>query len=442
METIIRTTSMGSFEGIKEDNIQTFKGIPYAITERFQKPVSIDHYDKLVDCTREEQDCYQFNYFRDPQEDFYFQEFTSGKECTHVESPMTLTITTLENAEKLPVLIFIHGGGFETGYVGELPFGGCKEYAKRNVILVSVGYRLNVFSLYENGNYGHLDQKCAIDWVYRHIEEFGGDPERITLMGQSAGAMSIMNLTYNKETLGNKVKGIITMSGGGVMPKMAKPLSKEEAAPFWERVRNRIPATKEEMYTVPVDKMWNAWYDESRSKDSNPSNVVPGIDGEIIPRLPQDIVKEGADLDVPMMVGITSQDFMAPILHTMAVRYAERNRKMGRSPVYGYFFDRILPGNRFKAFHAADLWYMFGNMEHSWRPFEKTDYDLSKQMIDYVANFVKTQNPNGEGLPLWPKLSARKKEFRHLDGKNNGVISQFASLKKTVHTFVKDKGPM
>lgn len=441
METIIKTTSMGTMEGIQDGDILTFKGIPYAETKRFQPPVMIEHYDGVLDCTKEEQDCYQFNYFRDPSQDFYFQEFTSGKECTHVESPMTLTITTVKDKEKLPVLIFIHGGGFETGYVGELPFGGCQEYAKRDIILVSVGYRLNVFSLYENGNYGHLDQKCAVDWIYKHIEEFGGDPNRMTLMGQSAGAMSIMNLTYNKNTLGNKIKGIITMSGGGVMPKMAKPLSKEEAAVFWEGVRKRIPATKEEMYTLPVDVIWNAWYDESRANYS-PRNVVPGIDGEIIPDVPQNIVKKGEDLDVPMMIGVTSQDFMAPILHLMAMNYAKRNNKMHRSHVYGYFFDRTLPGNRFKAFHAADLWYMFGNMKHSWRPFEKVDYDLSKQMIDYVANFVKTQNPNGEGLPNWPYISKENRAYRHLDGVSEGTISALKAFRKTVYTFTKDKGPM
>jgi para-nitrobenzyl esterase len=121
---------------------------------------------------------------------------------------------------------------------------------------------------------------------------------------------------------------------------------------------------------------------------------------------------------------------------------AMRNAKKGRAPVYGYLFDRELPGNKFKAYHAADLWYMFGNMDRCWRKFEQTDFDLSAQMIEYVAQFAKSGNPNREGLPEWQPVTKNQKGFRLFDGKSDGYIYPFGCRKKMWHTFLKDKGPM
>lgn len=441
METIIRETKLGKIKGLVYDDAYEFKGIPYAVTKRFEKPERIDEWEEeILDATKQEIDCYQYATFRDDSEVFYTKEFVSGKKYIYAESPMTLTITTPKVTKKNPVLVFIHGGGWETGNVGDLPYGECFEYAKRDIILVSVGYRLNVFSLYENGNYGLLDQKCAIEWVYDHIADFGGDPHQITLMGQSAGAMSIMDQVYSQNLKG-KIRGIITMSGGGVMPLISKPFTKEQAAEFWKKVRERAGVSAEEVKTVDVAKLWDAWYEESRSANS-PQAVVPGIDGEIIKETPQKTVFKGEDLDVPAMIGITSQDFMAPFMYQMALRYGLRNSLYRRSRVYCYFFDRTLPGNLYKAYHAADLWYMFGNMEKCWRPFEKTDYDLSRMMMDYVANFVRYQNPNGRDLPQWDYITPLQRRFRWLDGESDGMIQPIKAFKKTVISFTKDKGPM
>ena len=115
--------------------------------------------------------------------------------------------------------------------------------------------------------------------------------------------------------------------------------------------------------------------------------------------------------------------------------------------MYGFFFDRTLPGNKFKAYHASDLWYFFGNMEKCWRPFEKTDYELSAQMADYVANFVKTGDPNGAGskgerLPLWEPVTKKQKGFRKFDGASEGYAYPKECRKKLWHTFLKEKGPM
>ena len=443
MNKVTIETSLGKVTGIEENDVWMFKGIPYAITERFELPKPYPKWDEL-DATGDETDCYQYLTYRDEskgQDAFYHKEFRSDRDFKFAESPMTMNIITKKNAKNHPVLVFIHGGGFETGTVGELPYGTCTEYAKHDVLFVSLGYRLNVFSLYETGNYGLHDMVFGLKWVKEHIADFGGDPDRITVMGQSAGAMSIMNLMYS-QILKGVVKGAVLMSGAGMVPKMTRPWTKEEFAPFWANVRKRAGVeTTEEFKKLPHDVIWKAWYEESRENWSFHA-VQPGIDGTIIPKLPQEVAKEGSYLDVPMIVGVTSQDFMPYIIYDMALGWALIHARQGKSPVYGYMFDRTLPGNSFKAFHASDLWYMFGNMDKGWRPFDETDEALKDQMVHYVANFVMTGNPNGKDLPEWPSITRRRRLFRLLNGTYDGLISPMGSRRKEFHSFLRDKGPM
>ncbi len=454
MKTVLET-GLGPVCGFTEEGNRIFRGLPYAITERFQAPVRIDSLapfagpDGIFDASGPETDCFQLSAFRDeagndPVGAFYHREFRSeGREYRFAESPMQLSIVTPEDARDLPVLLFIHGGGFETGCVGELPYVNCSEYAKRGIIFVSVGYRLNVFSLYECGNYGLQDLVCAVEWVRLHIADFGGDGSRITLIGQSAGAMCITDLLMTKRLEG-LIRGAVCMSGGGALPRFAAPLPKEKAAPFWEAVRRECGCTKEEAHTVPAERLWEAWYKVSRSRKSGLRALTPGVDGSVIPGPAQDQEKKKLDLPVPLIIGVCSQDMMPSIVYEVALKRGKRADRDGYPPVWGYFFDRTLPGNSYKAFHAADLWYLFGHMDLSWRPFEETDYALSAQMIDHVAQFVKTGDPNGEALPAWPALSKKQKAFRRFDGEagSPAMIGSAECRRKTLRSFTVDRGPM
>lgn len=444
-EDIILDTKCGKIKGTERTDDIFFHGVRYATAERFEYPVPVTHWEGIYDATAQETDCPQYDTFRDESKDvgnFYYDEFRKGSSFRYEEDALELNIQKPLQGENCPVLVFIHGGGHETGTIGEMPYGDGREYTKRGIVYVSVGYRLNVFSLYRSKNYGLHDQMAAIRWVKENIEAFGGDPGRITLMGQSAGAMSINDLLYT-----NQLKGIITgaimMSGAGCVPKLARPYTEQEAESFWAEVRQRAGAADEAAFrALPAKKVWEAWYTVSR-EHGDLHYLQPGIDGKIIPTLPQKIRKDGTDLDIPLIVGITSQDFMPYLIYEMAYGYARRNAREGRKPVYGYLFDRELPGNKFKAYHAADLWYMCGNMDRCWRTFEETDHELSRQMIDYVANFVRSGgNPNGEGLPEWKPVSRRQRGFRLFDGKNDGYASPMQCRKKLWHTFLRDKGPM
>jgi len=447
MKKVSISTGLGRVTGTEENGVRMFRGIPYAVTERFEMPKEYPAWDEL-DATGPETDCWQYRAYHDESVGryaFYHSEFRPGRKqdgWKFAESPMTLNIITRSEAEKDPVLVFIHGGSFENGCVGEDPYGTSTEYAKHGVVLISLGYRLNVFSLYKGGNYGLHDIVFGLKWIKEHIADFGGDPDRITIMGQSAGAMAVMDLLYTK-TLEGVVKGAVMMSGAGVIPDFAGPMTPEESEEkFWSKVRERAGAKSEEEFrNMPHQAIFQAWYDcflENRSVRIQ----QPGIDGAIIPKMPSKIMREGTYLDVPVIAGVTSQDYMPYLIFDMAEGLGAMRAMQGKSPVWGYMFDRTPPGNKYKAFHAADLWYMFGNMDKSWRPFGREDEELRDEMVHYVANFVKWGTPNGDGLPYWPPISVTRRKFRLFrDGKRR-FIGPVKSRILEWNSFLFDKGPM
>ena len=308
MRGYIRKTKWGTVKGEELPDGVIYHGIPYAKAERFAYPEMIRSWDGIFDATKPGAECCQYGQYRDEsteKDNFYYREFRRGMKFTYAESPMTLNIIAPKEAKNCPVLVFIHGGGFETGTVEEPPYGTSLEYAKRGILLVSLGYRLNVFSLYRSRNYGLHDQMMGLHWVKEYIEDFGGNPDRIVMMGQSAGAMSVMDLCYS-DGLKGVVKGAIMMSGGGVMPELTAPWTQEESKEFWDRVMKRAGAADEaEMKVLPPEVLWEAWYQESREY-YNLHVVQPGIDGTVIPELPSNRKRAGKILNIPMFVGITS----------------------------------------------------------------------------------------------------------------------------------------
>ena len=153
-------------------------------------------------------------------------------------------------------------------------------------------------------------------------------------------------------------------------------------------------------------------------------------------------MREGSYLDVPVIAGVTSQDFMPYLIFELAIGLGKLRSRRGQSPVWGYMFDKTPPGDRFKAYHAADLWYVFGNFHQSWRPFDRSDEKLKDEMVHYIANFVKWGNPNGDGLPYWPQISRHNRKFRLFDGEKGGLIGPMRCRYKEWRSFLLEKGPM
>ena len=434
MDTVTVSTKCGDVTGILRQGSRLFRGIPYATAERFEYPQQITDFGGSFDATQDPLECPQLSTYTDDSERYYTKEFRRGMEFRFAESPLTLSVITPENPENCPVLVYIHGGGFFNGKQSEAPAGDSDEYAKRGIILVSIAYRLNVFGLYRCENYYLYDQITAIKWVRDNIASFGGNPEEITIIGQSAGAMSVFQLLYT-DVLKGVIKGAVMMSGAGFFPSFGNGYTKKQGKRFWDMVMTEAGCrSDEELKRAPAETVWRAWT-KVREEHGSLHQLQPGVDGKIIYAQPSKIRRSGKMLDVPMLVGVTAQDMMVPlIIFNMAKRFALWSEKHGRR-VYTYYFDRVPPGNMYKAFHASDLWYVFGNMEKSWRPWEKEDYELSAVMADCVAKFVK------EGNPGWEPYGRGFRKFRRFNTSREEYVSPADCFGELVRNTIFERGP-
>lgn len=413
MEAMVKT-KQGMIEGIQSNDGKTriFKGVPYAQPPvgqlRFRRPQEREPWQGVLPCKVFSPKCPQADLTK---EGFYAKEFYENDLTTMNEDCLYLNIWTPADAtpeSRLPVLFWIHGGAFMHGCGSEKEFDG-EGFGKKGVILVSVNYRVNVFGFFAHpdleeespekvsGNYGILDQIFAMKWVRENILAFGGDPEAITLAGQSAGCMSVQSIISSRLSKG-MVRGAILQSGGGIQALHETP-SKEQ---LWESSKKLMELlsvnTIEELREVSAEKIMNAAYEVN-----GPSLCwTPHIDGWMLEDTTDNLSLSGKIHDIAYIIGSTSGDIGGgALLQDSARRWCENQLKLGRKPSYMYYFDRKLPGDDAGAFHSCELWYEFETMNRCWRPWEPCDYELSKIISSYWANFVKTGNPNGEGLPTW-----------------------------------------
>ena len=404
MNTII-STPCGEIKGISADATVAFKGIRYATAERWAYPVIIEKWDGIYDATAYGNCSYQprafYNEEENPGKIFYYNEFRKGETYTYDEDCLFLNIWTPENAtemSKLPVLVYIHGGGFTGGCGHEKHFDG-PNWVKKDVVAVTVNYRLGPMGFLclpelkdeagHTGNYGLFDQIAALKWVKKNISAFGGDGEKITVMGQSAGAMSVQHLSQSELTDG-LFRSAVMSSGVGMGSFMTG--TPEKNYKFWEEVMAKTGAKNlEEFRKVSPEVLFREW----KKLNGGMMNTAPVKDGILIK-------DKATPKDITYMVGTTSHDIAPAILHPMT-------RKWGaKRGAYVWHFERMLPGDNNGAWHSSDLWYWFGTLRNCWRPMTEKDYTLSDEMSSYLCNFVKSGNPNEDGLPLWNKCKSTK----------------------------------
>ncbi len=408
-----------------------YKGIRYATARRWEYPTLITHWDGVYDATRYGSCSYQPRAFYNEEENlkkvFYYNEFRKGESYSYSEDCLFLNIWTPEDAREgdgLPVLLYIHGGGFTGGCGHEKHFDG-PVWPTKGVIGVTINYRLGPLGfaclpeLKEEagytGNYGLYDQLAAMQWVHDNIAAFGGDPQNVTIMGQSAGAMSVQQLCLSPLTDGLFHKAVLS-SGGGVS-KMLSAAPAENSYAFWQAcMKNAGCQTLDEFRTLPVDTLFSIW--QQTRKDVKGGNCFPCLDGRMVVGTGVDLFADGKQKKIPYMAGCTSEDVMPPILFSMARKWCAAQD----IPSYAWFFDRKLPGDEHGAWHSSDLWYWFGTLENCWRPMAQKDYELSSQMTDYLCNFAKTGCPNQPGLPTWiaadktqPKVMRLGERDPHMD---------------------------
>ena len=404
-----------------------YKGIRYATAGRWEYPRLVTGWEGVYDATAYGACSYQPRAFYDEEKNekkyFYYNEFRKGETYTYSEDCLFLNVFTPESAkegDKLPVLVYIHGGGFTGGCGHEKHFDG-PVWAERNIVGVTLNYRLGPMGFVclpqleqeagFTGNYGLYDQMTAIQWVKNNIASFGGDPENITIMGQSAGAASVQMLCQSPLTDGLFQKAVMS-SGCGLGGMMAG--KKDTSMTFWQEVMTRCGCdTLEAFRALPAEKLFEAWQAAKKEVKGGAAAAFPVTDGRFA-------VKDGAAKDIPYMAGSTSHDMAPPVLFSMTRKWLASRK----TPSYLWFFDRMLPGDDNGAWHSSDLWYWFGTLPNCWRPMEQKDYELSRLMVSYLSNFAATGNPNGEGLPAWApagKEAMLLGEKKAAMGKPNGL---------------------
>jgi para-nitrobenzyl esterase len=452
-------TASGALEGTTsaDGKVRLFEGIPYAAPPvgelRWKAPQPIVSWDGVRQATKFGARCMQGNVYGD----MAFRDDGPSEDCLYLN---VWTPAKDANAN-LPVMVWIYGGGFAAGATSEPRQDGAK-LAEKGVVVVSMNYRLGIFGFFADpaltqesphhasGNYGLMDQVAALEWVQKNIFLFGGDPREVTIFGESAGSFSVSALMASPLARGLFVRAI-GESGAflGKSPAI-KPLSESEAA--GEKFADSIGAKSlEALRALPAPELL------ADVMKQNPFAFWPNIDGYYFPEDPHAIYAAGKQAHVPLLAGWnkdegdyraifqkedpTAKNFIA-IAHRVfgsnaeeflklypakndahakrsasdfagdrfiafgTWKWIEMQRTTGDSTVYRYKFEDAPPQPAGKpsngAYHSSEIEFVFEALASKDLPWRPGDEKLSRQMSSYWANFAKSGDPNGPGLPHWP----------------------------------------
>ncbi|MBO4888215.1 MAG: carboxylesterase family protein [Firmicutes bacterium] len=418
-------TKDGMISGIDCGSYIKYLGIPFAKAPvgelRWKAPVKNEPWDGVYEAVSVRNKAVQTEGSVPPWDKDFYDDPSFNPPTS--EDCLFLHIWAPKEAKKAAVAMWIHGGGFGHGWGTEKEFDGA-GYAERGVILVSIEYRMGVLGFLAHpeltkeagvsGNYGILDQIAALDWICENIEAFGGDPENITIFGQSAGAMSVQTLVSSPLTKG-KIARAILQSGGSYGIGLHGDAYMKDQEKYGLMLQEMLGADSlEEMRKVPADVILETeerLYARIREEEGRMLlPMAPIIDGYVLPESYYRLMDEGKIADVPYMVGSTKDDIGAmpdlqdkreAMLYKGSMLFSQKLEEIGRKPAYVYWFTRDLPGDLQGAWHSSELWYTMDTLDRCWRPWEEGDYQLRDRIMGYWTNFMKTGDPNGEGLPEW-----------------------------------------
>ena len=269
-----RVTPCGPIAGVpaRAPGVTAYKGIRYAEAGRWEYPKQVTHWEDVYQADRFGPCAIQNSTFvpedksgRDP---FYYHEFREGLAYTYSEDCQYLNIWAPDNAEKAPVIVYIHGGAFLSGSGWDKVFDE-PVWPRKGVIGVTLNYRLGLFGYAclpeladeagHTGNYGLYDQLCALQWVHDNIAAFGGDPDNITVMGQSAGAHSVQMLCSTKAAQGLIAKAVMSSGAGDDSVLFAGDWVMEHKYPFWTAWKEAAGAsTLAELRALPPQALLGA----------------------------------------------------------------------------------------------------------------------------------------------------------------------------------------
>ncbi|HEV2599064.1 carboxylesterase/lipase family protein [Sphingopyxis sp.] len=431
------TIDSGAVAGATTDGVASFKGVPFAASPvgalRWSAPAPAVPWTTPRDATAYGPDCMQ-----NPLPGVQPGSRPMSEDC------LTLNVWTPKPAKgaKLPVMVWIHGGGF-VGGSGTLPETDGALLARRGVVIVSFNYRLGRFGFFahpalgQGGNWGLMDQIATLKWVQRNIASFGGDPSKVTIFGESAGGESVSRLMASPAAKGLFARAIVASGGGrDDWPTLADAQAKGQV--FATRAGAADVAA---LRALPAETVLGSVALMSKEEDRYSG---PMTDGTIVPAGAETIFAEGKQARIPYIIGSNDDElgfipapFRAMVngpvekslgAAAVAVKasYAsedEANRRLGGdamfaepalafgrlqaragAPTFLYRFGYVAEAQRkpdVGAVHASDVAFQFGNLSAD---ATASDRAAAKQLGDYWTNFAKTGDPNGSGLPAWGRL--------------------------------------
>ena len=335
----VLTVEGGEVSGVPSEtpNVCIYKGIPYAAPPigdlRWKQPQPVKPWKGIRQCDTFGAASLQGDL---TPGSFYWKEFYQGGDPKRSEDCLYLNVWTPAAGKpeaKLPVIFWIHGGAYMGGYGHEIEFGG-DAYAKKGVILVTINYRLGMCGFLahplltaENdgkgsGNYGLFDQLAALKWVKRNISAFGGNPDNITVMGQSAGAGSVQALISSPLTKGLIQRAIIQSGGGlgGIISAKSLKEAEKQGSDMWKAAGI---STLEEMRAYPAEKFQEVLMKYMQQQKSFGLPYSPCVDGELLTAPLDETARNGQELDIPYLIGYTSEDMMPEVMKKAATDTTE-----------------------------------------------------------------------------------------------------------------------
>ena len=483
-KNLVVKTENGRVEGVLESSgVRSFKGIPFAAPPvgelRWKEPQRAKNWNGIRKADHFGPRAMQPSIFTD----MVFRSDGMSEDCLY----LNVWAPSNTGNTKLPVFVYFYGGGFIQGDGSEPRYDG-ESMAQKGIVSLTVNYRLGIFGLFSHpelthesphhssGNYGLMDQSAAIQWVKRNIAAFGGDPNKITIAGESAGSISV-SAQMASPLSRNLIAGAIGESGSllGALPPVPLATGEQNGEKFAAGIKATSLAA---LRAIPADSLLKA------ASRSNPFRFSMTIDGYFFPKDPLVIFQSGEEAHVPLLAGWNSEEgnyrgvlgretptkenFEAAVrkLYTdhateiLSVyqpatdaevekvatelasdrfiafstwRWIDLQAKTGGKPVYRYYYQRPRPamapgmGNApaaTGAVHSAEIEYAMGNLHYNkvyaWTP---EDEAVSKILQQYFVNFIKKGDPNGSGLPVWPSIKGNQVPVMQIDVQSKAVNS-------------------
>lgn len=484
-------TDAGVLEGTasSDSKIREFKGVPFAAPPigelRWKAPQPVPSWTGVRKAVGFGSRCMQGSIYSD----MIFRDKGISEDCLYLN-----VWTPASSADaKLPVMVWIYGGGFAAGAASE-PRQDGENLARKGVVVVNLNYRLGVFGFFSHpdlakesghgasGNYGLLDQMAALQWVHKNIAAFGGDPDNVTIFGESAGSFSVSALMASplaqglfKRAIGESgaffsdrrpmdtrakteqegVKFANSLGADSVAALRAKPAAdilqaslKKKAVRFWPNIDGYfLPKDVYEIYAngeqshVALLAGWNAdegsYHTIFGKKAPTAKNFIAkahemfGDKAETFLKLYPATTDAEAQRSASDLAG---DRFIA----FSTWKWLEMQRATGKSAEFRYKFEQAPPlsasakaadpSKQPTAYHSADIEFVFETLASKDLPWSPEDYKLSDQMSSYWINFAKTGDPNGPGLPHWAAYDGQNDyEVMHLNSNPHSAPDQHRS---------------